>query len=357
MKILVIEDNHDHFELIEDIINDMPLSPSVLRAQTLSEGLSLIQDTIFDVCLLDLQLPDSSIENTIKVVREQHFAVPLIALTSANDTKLSQALLEAGVQDYLSKDEVTVAMLDRACRYAIQRKHYLVQFEKSNKNLDAFCASLSHDFLNHVHRIQQISDILKTSLAGRVSLTDTDTKWFSFLSKSTTDIKTLIMDLRQFLSVGSQSGKKEAICLKSMLEQIIDKVIDPDMVQVEVDYQQCDGTVTAFPSLLFLLLQNLIANAMKYNDNIVKITIKTEQTEQGTYVDVIDNGIGFDTSKVNEIFEPFTQLNKESNGSGLGLSICQAIVDAHNGKISAHSVLGEGAQFIIWLPEDRLPHA
>ena len=165
MKILVVEDNPDHFELIEQIIDDMPDSHDVLRAQTMAEGLSLMSNTPLDVCLLDLQLPDSSIENTINVVTERNFTCPIIALTSINESTFSKTLLEAGVQDYMPKDEVTVGSLDRACRYAVQRHHYLSHYEKQTKQMDAFCASLSHDFLNHIHCIQQISDILQTYFA------------------------------------------------------------------------------------------------------------------------------------------------------------------------------------------------
>jgi signal transduction histidine kinase len=110
------------------------------------------------------------------------------------------------------------------------------------------------------------------------------------------------------------------------------------------------------------LFQNLIANALKFNDKetpAITITSTPLPIEDypGEYhrIFVKDNGIGFDQEYADRIFEAFQRLHGRSmySGSGIGLAICKKIVDLHNGTISATSEKGRGATFIIDLPAQQ----
>jgi signal transduction histidine kinase len=118
-------------------------------------------------------------------------------------------------------------------------------------------------------------------------------------------------------------------------------------------------TINADPLQMRQLLQNLIGNALKFHkpDVLPIITVSCQIVERndGTnlcHITVADNGIGFDEKYLERIFHPFQRLhtNKEYEGTGIGLSLCRSIVQRHHGQLTAHSVKGEGATFVVTLP-------
>ena len=128
--------------------------------------------------------------------------------------------------------------------------------------------------------------------------------------------------------------------------------------------QETNGTVQVedLPSVmgdelqLYQLFQNLINNALKFilPGRPPHVVISSHRLDKGmTEISVQDNGIGFDEHSLEKIFQPFQRLHSEDKypGSGIGLAVCQKIVQRHGGAITAHSRPGEGATFIITLPE------
>ena len=125
-------------------------------------------------------------------------------------------------------------------------------------------------------------------------------------------------------------------------------------------------TIEADPTLIRQLLQNLVGNALKYQQEgaIPQITIYTESTvldpEAGAahepievcLIHVEDNGIGFDEKHLQTIFLPFQRLFKNDSygGLGIGLATCLKIAEYHRGSISAKSMPGEGSTFTVTLP-------
>ncbi len=102
------------------------------------------------------------------------------------------------------------------------------------------------------------------------------------------------------------------------------------------------------------VINNLIDNAIKYNDKVPLIKINTFNISLGIQIEVIDNGIGLSKDDQQKIFEKFYRVGKgnvhDVKGFGLGLSYVQTIVEAHNGKIWVESKQKEGSKFIIQLP-------
>ena len=106
-----------------------------------------------------------------------------------------------------------------------------------------------------------------------------------------------------------------------------------------------------------MAIDNLISNAIKYTPERGKITITIYTTKNHAHLEVADTGIGIAKHDIPLLFQKFNRLNNPASdtvsGSGLGLYLAQAIVQLHNGKITVHSRLGEGARFTIKLPLSR----
>ncbi len=112
--------------------------------------------------------------------------------------------------------------------------------------------------------------------------------------------------------------------------------------------------VWADPRRVHQVLRNLVENAIKYSPQGGPITVSAQVRDDGVQVSVADQGIGLEAHQLERIFDPFYQVDSASTrqvgGSGLGLSICKAIVEAHGGKIWAESRPGLGSTFSFTLP-------
>jgi signal transduction histidine kinase len=115
-------------------------------------------------------------------------------------------------------------------------------------------------------------------------------------------------------------------------------------------------TVNADPYQMRQLFQNLIGNSLKFHGEerpLIRVSSRTSEDRLFYEISVEDNGIGFEEKDAETIFMPFKRLhgrNSAYKGTGIGLSICQRIVERHGGTITAKSNPGKGSTFIVTLP-------
>ncbi|MBA2544651.1 MAG: hybrid sensor histidine kinase/response regulator, partial [Deltaproteobacteria bacterium] len=134
IRVLLVEDNPGDARLIQELLRELPAQPyEITHVATLGEALALVADR--DVALLDLTLPDAaglaSVERTCAAAR----ALPIVVLTGNADERVAIEALNAGAQDYLRKGEITATLLDKAMRYAIERKR-MIALEVAQQHLE-----------------------------------------------------------------------------------------------------------------------------------------------------------------------------------------------------------------------------
>src|SRR5262249_34714862 len=111
--------------------------------------------------------------------------------------------------------------------------------------------------------------------------------------------------------------------------------------------------VSGDATLLVQLFQNLIANAIKFNDgDSPQVWIASEPANGSWKISVRDNGIGIDPREAQRVFVIFQRLHRNPRypGTGIGLAVCKKIVERHHGRIWVESMKGEGATFFLTLP-------
>ena len=180
-------------------------------------------------------------------------------------------------------------------------------------------------------------------------------------------MQTLINDLLTFSRVTSKAKPFAKVNLNTVLTEVLydlETLVERTGGQIEADNLE---TIDADPMQMRQLFQNILGNGLKFlkedTPPVVRMSGKLINKNGGVslngdsdnayyQITIKDNGIGFENKYADRIFGVFQRLHgrKEYSGTGIGLSICQRIIDRHNGKIKAESSCGEGATFIITLP-------
>jgi signal transduction histidine kinase len=166
-------------------------------------------------------------------------------------------------------------------------------------------------------------------------------------------MRKLVRELLAYARLDRRAAEPEPVALDDALREAVDSLAGPIQdAGAEIEAEPLP-VVMGDPPRLVQLLQNLLTNAIKFT---TEDTPRVEVTARGAgdmvIVSVRDNGIGLDPSKTEVIFRPFHRLHGADRyaGTGIGLAVCQKIVDQHGGRIWAESRPGEGATFSFTLP-------
>lgn len=223
---------------------------------------------------------------------------------------------------------------------------------------DEFLAMITHELKTPLVPIQGYADILLSGYLG--NLTDKQRERISIIKSSAASLLQLISDLLdvQKLELGQLRMKKEQAKIHDSVSKSI-QILQPDIEESGVKVvNEVDPNliVTHDPDRITQVLTNLIKNSIKAtkpHEGLIKVYSSEEQDNVKLVVQ--DNGIGIPLERQDRLFTKFYQvdasLTREKGGSGLGLSICKGIVEAHDGKISLQSSPNEGTTITIILPK------
>ncbi len=229
-----------------------------------------------------------------------------------------------------------------------KKEKELAKLTSSNEQLESFAYVASHDLKEPLRSIGNFTQLLGRRLDSK--LDETDKEFFGFVTSGVKNMNSLIEDLLTYSRVNS--GKNEVMSIRPadsiavVINGLNQRVIETN-AQIEV--KALPTEITGNPTKFKQLLQNLIANAIKFQnpEKDPVITIKGEEQRDQWVFSVSDNGIGIKEEYYQKVFGVFTKLHHKSvyPGSGIGLSVCQRIVEQHDGEIWVDSVFGQGTNF------------
>ena len=245
-------------------------------------------------------------------------------------------------------------------RIEAELKEKTIELEKSNQSLQQFAAIASHDLKEPIRKIAIFCS--KVLNAERDKLSDASTTTLNKILDSANRMQRMIDDILQFSFIDNNQQKNDTD-LEEMLSEVKDLL--SESIKDKKAAIISDGLPRAYviAPQIRQLFQNLMANALKFSRDGVAPVINFTHSylienaaastgKRHLELSVADNGIGFEEKEREKIFDLFYKLHnrRQYDGSGLGLSICQKIVDKHGGKITAQSKPGEGSTFKIELP-------
>jgi PAS domain S-box-containing protein len=228
----------------------------------------------------------------------------------------------------------------------------IAQLELTNKELESFSYSVSHDLRAPLRSINGYTQILQEEHADK--LDEEPRRLFSIIRKNAKKMGALIDDLLEFSRMGRKELARVEMDVNKMVEGIVAEGKNTAKSEVEI---KVNDLLPAFgdPMLISQVFVNLISNAIKYSSKLPKpvIEIGSFANEDEIVYYVKDNGAGFDMSYAHKLFGVFQRLHSsnEFEGTGVGLAIVQRIVIKHGGRVWAEGKLNEGATFYFSLPK------
>lgn len=227
------------------------------------------------------------------------------------------------------------------------------QLQASNRELEAFSYSVSHDLRAPLRHVLGFVELLQKD-AGP-SLSEKNLHHLTTISEAAKRMGDLIDDLLAFSRVGRSEMQKTEINLGELVRETVDSFKEETKERIIVWNIQPLPPVRADRALLRLVLTNLISNAVKFTGQrlTARIEINCAPSEDAeTIIFIQDNGAGFDPKYASKLFGVFQRLHStdEFEGTGIGLANVQRIIQRHGGRVWAEGTVDGGATFFFSLP-------
>ena len=237
------------------------------------------------------------------------------------------------------------------------------ELARSNAELEQFAYVASHDLQEPLRKVQAFGDRMVTQYASVLDERGLD--YLNRMRDAANRMQTLVENLLEFSRIASKGQSFVPVDLAQVAREVASD-LEIRIQETETLLEIGDlPTIHADPLQMRQLLQNLIANALKYRRKDTSHTVRlkggivedwgsyrNDTPEQFCQILVKDNGIGFEEKYAERIFGIFQRLHgrSEFEGTGVGLAICRKICERHGGTITAEGRPGDGATFIVTLP-------
>lgn len=229
--------------------------------------------------------------------------------------------------------------------------------EQANAAKSQFLATMSHELRTPLNAIAGYSELLRLELRGPI--TPEQRLDLDRIDRSQRHLLSLINDVLNFAKI--EAGHIAVSATPMGLGSVIDSLrefVEPQLREKGLQFNMAEDfpqtEACGDPDKVRQILINLLSNAIKFTPEGGHISLECEEDEKSIYISVDDDGAGIPPDKLDAIFEPFVQINREysSNhqGTGLGLAISRDLARRMGGDLTVKSQLGEGSRFTLAMP-------
>jgi len=227
-----------------------------------------------------------------------------------------------------------------------------MQLEQTNKELEAFSYSVSHDLQAPLRAIDGFARMLLEDYNDQ--LPSDAQQLLAVIRANTKKMSQLIKDLLTFSRTGRKAMIWQIVNIKQLFADTYEELRLTEPTR-QIDFRLADlPPIPGDSILLKQVVVNLLSNALKFTRPCPEAIIEVgyQKTADDITIFVKDNGVGFDMRYADKIFGVFQRLHHEDEfeGTGLGLALVQRIIAKHDGKVWIQSELNQGTTFFFSLP-------
>ncbi|MBT3190593.1 MAG: hybrid sensor histidine kinase/response regulator [Anaerolineae bacterium] len=356
-RILIIDD--------EEIVRDSCIqilakgNYEIKTAENGMDGLTLLKEFQPDLALVDLKMPGISGFEVLDQIHAYDPTIVAIVITGFATVDSAVEAMKKGTYDFLPKP-FTPDELRMLVRRGLERRGLVLETIRLRKEKellrDHFAAIVSHELKSPLGAVQQNLFVLVSDLEELLSKEQS-----AKLARLQTRIKDMVKMINTWLRVISVDISKirddfTTVSIETVVEKAAENVeshaIRKDN-EIKLTSRASCPQVFGDEGTLVEALVNILNNAVKYSRVGGLIEIETSEDSGNIIITITDEGVGIAEEDLPHIFDDFYSGKVRPEGersSGVGLAITKRIVEAHDGKVSLKSKLGEGSSFSIHLP-------
>ncbi|MCR4623502.1 MAG: hybrid sensor histidine kinase/response regulator [Alphaproteobacteria bacterium] len=394
-KLLIVDDNENARSLLKRRL--AMYGHEVMSAANQSDALKVLRDNPVDVIFLNMFLDNQNSSAFLQKLKsnDSYQNIPIIMISSNDDTELLVKCIEAGAEDYLVKP-LNQTILRARLSNCIARKEaydkelqYIAQIKQGQKQIAAqekmasvgvLATSISNELKNPLNFVinfanvsaETCSELIKDLESQNLFTEETQRKILSNLRKFQSNVSKISNYGRNADQIirfmldqsNTDSSQKHPANVNKIIEQTINMLMSSykskgttNLPRIITDFPKNVPhivlSVQAFSKVIYNILDNAFYSLQKkYPDptlSEVMISVKNNLTD----IEIIikDNGLGISSEIKNKIFEPFFTTKTGGMNPGLGLSTALEIIQDLKGSISVDSLEGEFAEFKITIPQ------
>lgn len=353
LRVLIIDDSEADVLLLQRALRKRGLKIDSTRVDTAETMREAMADLRWDVAISDCHMPRFTPEDALVIWKEDGHDQPLIVVSGAVGEEEAVALLKAGAQDFVRKDNLArlVPAIERELREAESRRCRR-EAEGASRSKSAFLAHMFHELRSPLASILGYSQLLQRSS----ELSESVRKKVDIINNSGNHLCKLIDDVLEISRI--EAGRMELNNSNFGTHKLFDDIESMFRLRVEEKGLQLRFELTvAVPEQLSCdegklrqVLINLLSNAVKFTDSgVISIFVDLEQSKLADHliISVKDSGIGIAPNDLRRLFQSYeqTRTGKSHGGTGLGLMISRKYARLMGGDLVASSMPQQGSTF------------
>jgi signal transduction histidine kinase len=369
LNVLLVEDSERDAALILRELRQANYEPVSRRVETAAEMNAALDSRPWDVVLCDYAMPTFNGMEALELLRRRDRDLPFIIVSGHIGEDLAVAAMKGGANDYVMKSNLKrlVPAVQREVHEARERREKqrveqelrvteeeLRVSRKVEQVKDEFIGMVSHELKNPLTVIigalsvaisegvppQESNELIRDALASAESLTDIID---NLLELSRSQQKSLVLNPKPCDISGVVATVVKKLQGKSARHKLVTE-LPADLPLVPADSIRVER-----------VLYNLVDNGIKYSPEGGEVRISVSPEKKCVTISVTDQGVGIAPKDQRRLFRHFERLEasgQEIEGIGLGLKVCQVLVEAHGGRVWCDSTPGAGSTFFFTLPTD-----